>query len=1257
MRMLRATQYLGTTLVLIAAVVGTMLARGRAPVSVEVVAGPVDVGLLLDPLSCVLLGFVGAITWLVASFSVRNLRGQKRTGRFGSLLLLCAVALAVMVSGASLPVIALGWTVSGLAMTGLIAHASSPQSARAARYVRRRLLAGDALLWIAVAVALVTLPSVNRDDLGSAQLNWGSATAVTLLLVGAAVVRSALFPMQRWLPETAEAPSPVSAYLHAGIINGAGVLGALMWPIFRAAPVTLAVFVVLGAVSVIVGTWAGRVRGDVKGQLACSTTAQMGYMTLQLGLGLPAAAVLHLVGHGCYKSWLFLRAGGAVTRQRMRPAQPVVLRAYGSALGLVAATVVTSAAVGLAVAASSIEVLGVTSVVPAMVAVSAAAVAVVAVANERATAVQTAVVAALAVALTTGYLVLLGAWEHLLESSLPLQSAWSPLAGALLVVAVASVGVLAAIGPRVMTTRPSALLSRMVDASALAPWAPSLPQVRVVTEVTAADVIDTVSVVEDAARYTAAAWPLRTAVAASALAGLEAESYERAATISSSALGGRAYLPLRSYVTLLDSGRITRADLAHALASLEPDAVGAVSVDDLIVRGRAAAHTEVVGIAQPAVPKAALDVAHVWCQRAWSRALDDTRDPWSLWRASDDNSLPADPGEALAVLLAAMRLSGARREQFVQALLSSGPGWAGHASWRARQSGDSDPLVQLAALRAALTLAAGGPTVRYVDPVEGGCGDAPIWQAALEAGFRDPLVALLSASAAQTPADADARARPRARAQLVFCIDVRSERVRRAIEAVGPYETFGFAGFFGAAARYVAAPGVWFDQFPVLISAAFDVHSTPRRADMRSLLRMATGATTGSPVTPLVIAEAAGLMAFLASACQTIAPNMWHRLSTSLGVTPRSWPDAVSLDLPLADRVAVAAGALRAMGLVDGFADLLVICGHAASVENNAFASAYDCGACGGNGGAVNARLLAEVLNDVEVRRALADEGVIIPVSTKAIAAIHDTTTDAILLDPTDLGDPALAAHLDVVCADLARAQQRALAERLPGLPGAPRADAQAERLHSDATRRGHDWAQPFPEWGLVGNAAFVIGPRALTRSLDLGGRVFLHSYDPTSDANRSILELILTAPAIVTQWINAQYNLSTLDPVRFGSGDKATHNVVGDVGVLTGAHGDLRSGLPWQALFLSAPGNSPDGGEHEPLRLLVVAFAEPGHVREIVIRHRKLRDLCENGWITICSIDPTDAEATRLTRALEWEPWLPLRATSTNFDLVQTWN
>ena len=144
-----------------------------------------------------------------------------------------------------------------------------------------------------------------------------AVVVVAVLLVVACVTRSGLVPSHRWLAETAEAPSPVSALLHAGVVNGAGVLGVLAWPLFRAAPAALLGLVVLGAVSVVVGAWAGRVRADVKGSAGLLHDQSDGlHVLVQLGLGLPAMALMHLLGHGAYKSWMFLRAGGAIARNR-----------------------------------------------------------------------------------------------------------------------------------------------------------------------------------------------------------------------------------------------------------------------------------------------------------------------------------------------------------------------------------------------------------------------------------------------------------------------------------------------------------------------------------------------------------------------------------------------------------------------------------------------------------------------------------------------------------------------------------------------------------------------------------------------------------------------------------------------------------------------------------------------------------------------------------------------------------------------------
>jgi hypothetical protein len=201
-------------------------------------------------------------------------------------------------------------------------------------------------------------------------------------------------------------------------------------------------------------------------------------------------------------------------------------------------------------------------------------------------------------------------------------------------------------------------------------------------------------------------------------------------------------------------------------------------------------------------------------------------------------------------------------------------------------------------------------------------------------------------------------------------------------------------------------------------------------------------------------------------------------------------------------------------------------------------------------------------------------------------------------------------------------------------LPGVRGTDARA------AARRAADWAEPQPEWGLAGNAAFVIGPRSMTKGLNLRGRVFLHSYDPGLDVDGSTLELLLTAPMVVTQWINNQYYFATVDPAHFGAGDKTTHNVVGDYGVFSGAGGDLRVGLPWQAVFRSQPGV---GGQwmHEPLRLQVVVNAAPADIVAVLDQHPDVAALVANEWIALAAIEPGSGEAYSLGTDLQWRPWL----------------
>lgn len=1290
----------------------------------------IDIGLRFDVLSVILLAFVASICWLVATYSIRNLAGQERIGRFGALLMTATASLALLVTGASLPVIALGWTVSGWVLSRLVLHTNNDRSRRAAGLVARRMLLSDALLWVGVIVAIALLPTVNRAEFTSVDFTAGSATVVALLLAAAAIVRSGLFPLQGWLPETAEAPSPVSAFLHAGIVNGAGILGALAWPLFRAAPAVLLGLVLVGIASVAIGTWAARVRSDVKGQLACSTTAQMGYMTIQLGVGLPAAAIAHLIAHGYYKAWLFLRAGGAVTRARSRSRVAVTRsrKTDAVAVGVSAITVAIGAAIAAPAAVWSVSSLGSTALLPLLLALATAVVGVVAVLRSaRSSALVVAMVAGAAGLAVGTYQWLLFGWEGLLASSIPLGAAWSSAVGILLlaVVALAAIGI--AIGAQWITSRPAGVLAVRVGATALAPhtrkwigvaaWPTTAASDRTSAEQSSVIAIDTVqALVEATAAVCAPNWPLRTFVAANPMAPFERFPFPEAARIAGQRYGANAYLPLPSYAALHASGRISEASLQQAVndhRAARGESTGAVPdpalVAQLIARaaasGRAASaqreptRTRLVDGLSVRSSGAALgdlvaEHAAIWCQRAWAAAQVGETDPFGLWRTAAATpaydravgvrgvselvaQLPTDPAAALVVLLDKTGLPANCLFDYVCDLLLAGPGWAAHAHWRGREAGTNDALVSLIALRCALDVfvagTAAGGSARLdqhhphgaesliepdsLTPMTDWMDDAQIWQAALESTYRNELVSQLRgqvdrASGAQ---HGDATGRPDA--QLMFCIDVRSERFRRAIESTsGDYRTFGFAGFFGAALQYQPEPGISFDQCPVLIKPSHVIRGNGASVDsFRSTVRTAVLATTSAPVTPLLVAEAAGLLSGVASLCQTVLPRRWNHLMTQWGAVTDRWgsqpltesrgtqadESGLPIGLDTDARVALAAGALGAIGLVDSFAPLIVVCAHAATTENNAFAAGYDCGACGGNGGHVNARTLVDAINDREVRRRLADQGIQIPDDTVAIAAAHNTTTDVVELDPAYVPNPQHREQVARLVRDLGAARESALVERLPLLPHSQTPGRTVSARAASVERRALDWSQPFPEWGLAGNAAFVIGPRALTSNLDLAGRVFLHSYNPDLDPNNDILATLLTAPAVVTQWINSQYYFSSVDPQRFGAGDKTTHNVVGDVGVVSGAHGDLKLGLPWQAAFSADPRYNEGTGMHEPLRLLIVAWASPAAVSSVIADHANLQDLFANGWASLAAIDPPTGQVWRLTPSLQWRPWV----------------
>ena len=178
-------------------------------------------------------------------------------------------------------------------------------------------------------------------------------------------------------------------------------------------------------------------------------------------------------------------------------------------------------------------------------------------------------------------------------------------------------------------------------------------------------------------------------------------------------------------------------------------------------------------------------------------------------------------------------------------------------------------------------------------------------------------------------------------------------------------------------------------------------------------------------------------------------------------------------------------------------------------------------------------------------------------------------------------------------------------------------AQSEPSDLLNQMRRRANDGAQTRPEWGLAGNASFIIGPRQRSKGVFLAGRSFLHDYEESQDTDGSILELLMTAPMLVTHWINWQYNASTCDPQHLGSGNKLLHNVVGgNIGVFEGNGGDLRIGLSRQSLH--------DGKRwmHESLRLTVVIDASQQAIEKVINKHAVIQQLLNNGWLHLWRFD-----------------------------------
>jgi len=524
----------------------------------------------------------------------------------------------------------------------------------------------------------------------------------------------------------------------------------------------------------------------------------------------------------------------------------------------------------------------------------------------------------------------------------------------------------------------------------------------------------------------------------------------------------------------------------------------------------------------------------------------------------------------------------------------------------------------------------------------------PAWLKAFECTYQDRLFNQV-ASQAESLQDEN-QLRPDA--QFVFCIDTRSERIRRAVEQAGNYQTFGYAGFFGVAMEYEhpekeishkACPPIVEPVFrareeirPNKTKQAekFNFYSSLRNAvnEFRFTLKNNIPASFG-------YVESAGFFYGIVLFLKTLMPTFMHRIrkfiagyvgqpegfsQAILSHNTKTHTSGAAAHLSADEKTEIAKTAFELMGW-DEFAPLVVFAGHGSQTSNNPFGSSLDCGACAGNKGRYNARVLANICNEAEVRNLLAEKyDIHLPDDTWFLAAEHNTTTNYI--DLYDQNVPvSYHQQLKKLKDDMKSVQLHANMEQF-NIAG-----SSARMVSHEAHRRASDWAETRPEWGLAGNASFIIGPRALTSGLNLEARSFLHTYDWEKDPNGEKLEAIFQGPMVVTQWINNHYYFAAVDNDRFGSGTKVTHNVTGKYGVVQGNGGDLKSGLPLESLT-----EDDNLLQHLPLRLTVLVYAPKTRVEKIISEHpESLGKLVKNEWIYLAVLDPEeDNEITFIDKA-----------------------
>lgn len=466
--------------------------------------------------------------------------------------------------------------------------------------------------------------------------------------------------------------------------------------------------------------------------------------------------------------------------------------------------------------------------------------------------------------------------------------------------------------------------------------------------------------------------------------------------------------------------------------------------------------------------------------------------------------------------------------------------------------------------------------------------------------------------------------------QVFFCIDDRESSLRSYLENLDTQcQTFGTPGFFGVDAYYEPEGGKFHTKIcPLPVNPRHIIREEAKSNNHKKEVHFHKRShhLFGGWLISQTVGFWSALKLFLnifKPSHNAITNSSFSHMNDDARLIVEHTGDTLTHDGlqvgytagEMADRVEAV---LRSTGLTNNFSDLIYLVGHGASSTNNTHFAAYDCGACCGRPGSVNARAFSVMANHPQVRLILANRGIHIPGESHFVGALHDTTCDEIkFYDEHLLGDGQAQNHRrNITYFDQAlqlNAKERSRRFDLVNTKNTPAS------VHKHIKSRAHSLFETRPEYNHATNTVCIVGRRNMTKDLFLDRRAFLNSYDPIQDKDGTYLKAILNAAAPVCGGINLEYFFSRVDNQKLGAGSKLSHNVMGLIGVANGVEGDLRPGLPQQMIEI-----------HDPLRLLMVVEQNPDIVMKVIQANPSTYQWFINEWIHLIIIDPMTQKAMR---------------------------